>query len=222
VGFRSLGIGYTLNFEAGEYKKSIIIEVIDNNISETDEQVFFILNNPVGAELGGSNTAYLNIVDNEANEAVVFAMRDSDIAVNREDGTAVVTIERVSGAAKFASVVVSTAAIDAKPETDYTPIETEIVFAQGVTERTLEIPLLGGTGQKDGVQFAVFLEPESAYIKPGAEQTIVTLHSPEVMHTLGVYDSENNDGGEASLSDAGWTQTEYSGRSGYAQVSSGS
>ena len=55
------GTEYTLRFDDGEYLKRIKVKLTDDDISETDEQVMFVLMNETGAELAKPNTAYLNI-----------------------------------------------------------------------------------------------------------------------------------------------------------------
>lgn len=96
------GASYTFDFAPGEYKKTVYIDIIDDTVSETDEQVMFLLSNAVNGELAGSTTAYLNIKDNDEDEKTIFAMADSEITVDAAAETAKVIVKRVSGVEKIA------------------------------------------------------------------------------------------------------------------------
>lgn len=135
------GASYTFDFAPGEYKKTVYIDIIDDTVSETDEQVMFLLSNAVNGELAGSTTAYLNIKDNDEDEKTIFAMADSEITVDAAAETAKVIVKRVSGVEKIASVVVGTGAVSAQPGVDYEAVNTEVLFTQGMTEQVVEIPL---------------------------------------------------------------------------------
>lgn len=194
------GAAYTFTFAPGEYKKTVYIDIIDDNISETDEQVMFLLSNAQNGELAGTTTAYLNIKDNDENEQVVFAMADSEVVVNREDGVAKITVKRVSGTAKMASVVVGTGGDTAKPDVDYEPMKKEIVFMQGVTEQVVEIPLLDGTASTEELSFKVALDTESAYVQEGCEETTVRISGSGETVIEEIEDGSRNAGSD-------WTQT---------------
>lgn len=172
------GIEETLYFGKGEYKKVIEIDIKDDKISESDEQVMFLLSNAKNAELANEATAYLNIEDNDAEE-IVFAMKEKALTVNKKQGTIKVTIKRTTAKETFASATVSTVAIDAVPGEDYEAVNTEVVFPQGVTEQTIEIPIINNKEKKDMVTFAVAINKETANVEKDKNQTVITIYTDD-------------------------------------------
>ena len=168
------GASYTFDFAPGEYKKTVYIDIIDDTVSETDEQVMFLLSNAVNGELAGSTTAYLNIKDNDEDEKTIFAMADSEITVDAAAETAKVIVKRVSGVEKIASVVVGTGAVSAQPGVDYEAVNTEVLFTQGMTEQVVEIPLKH-RDVAETLSFQVALDPETALVQEGAAITTVNI-----------------------------------------------
>lgn len=169
------GQEYTFTFKEGEYMKSVYIDTIDDEVSESDEQVMFLLGNASVGEVSGSNTAYLNIQDNEESEKAIFAMAASEMTVDRSEGVARITVNRVSGVNKIASVIVGTGSMEAVSGTDYKAVQKEVLFAQGVTEQVVEIPLLAYDGAPKSAKFQVALDANSSYVQEGSAITTVTL-----------------------------------------------
>lgn len=169
------GQEYTFTFQEGEYMKSIYIDTIDDEISESDEQVMFLLGNASVGEAAGSQTAYLNIKDNEEEEKAVFAMAAEEMTVDRSEGVARITVKRVSGINKIASVMVGTGSMEAVSQTDYKAVKQEVLFTQGITEQVVEIPLLTYDGAPKSARFQVALDANASYVQTGAAITTVTL-----------------------------------------------
>lgn len=168
------GAAYTFDFAPGEYKKTVYIDIIDDTVSETDEQVMFLLSNAVNGELAGTTTAYLNIKDNDENEKAIFAMAESEITVDADADVAKIVVKRVSGTEKLASVIVGTGGDTAQPGVEYEVVNQEVLFTQGVTEQVVEIPLKGNFTTEEK-SFQVALDPESAYVQEGAAITTVKI-----------------------------------------------
>ncbi|MBR6399598.1 MAG: hypothetical protein IKS17_00055, partial [Firmicutes bacterium] len=171
------GVTATLDFADGECMKKIIVEIIDDDLSESDEQVIFVLSDPTAGDLGTGSRAYLNIADNDENEIQRFEMAASALNVNRADGKAVITVKRTAGIEKFGSVRVTTAELTATHNVDYQVVTQDLVFPQGVTERSITVPLLNKDSSKDGLQFEVKLDKGSETVNSSKASTIVTLLS---------------------------------------------
>ncbi len=169
------GQEYTFTFEEGEYMKSVYIDTIDDDVSESDEQVMFLLGGASVGVVEGTKTAYLNIQDNDEAEKAVFAMAEQNVTADRSEGVARILVRRISGVNKMASVIVGTGSKDAVSGTDYKAVKQEVLFAQGVTEQTVEIPLLNYEGAKKTAQFQVALDANESYVQKGAVVTTVTL-----------------------------------------------
>ncbi|MBR0366363.1 MAG: hypothetical protein IJH94_06145, partial [Clostridia bacterium] len=180
------GTGYTLHFKDGEYLKRIKVNIIDDDVSETDEQAMFILYGATGAELAKPETAYLNIQDTDENEPVVFAIEQGDLTVTPAEEYAAVTVNRISGIEKFASVTVGTGAIDAEPDVDYKSGSVEVIFPQGVTSRTVKIPVYNAM-RKEARSFAVAIDESSAFADENNKAAFVTILPDYSEESLALY-----------------------------------
>jgi len=169
------GVTYTFNFEDGEYIKKIRFNTIDDTISEDEEQVVFVLLDPVGGSLGENFSSYMNIEDNEEKEKVQFEMVDDHIRVDRLSGYAEIEVRRTAGIYRYGMISVGTAALTAEPSVDYEPLSTELRFVPGQDTQTIKIPLLKGTNSEE-MQFMVKLDPKSPNISESKNtKTIVTI-----------------------------------------------
>ncbi|MDC7292784.1 leucine-rich repeat protein [Butyrivibrio sp. DSM 10294] len=136
------GVTAKLEFAEGEYKKDIKVKIKDDEKSESGEVVLFVLQDAEGAEIGSSYNGYLNISDNDNHEALAYSVKEKEIVITPDDYLAQVTILRHSGIDQMDFVSVGTQGIDAEPDVDYKKTVTELFFAAGVTERTVEIPII--------------------------------------------------------------------------------
>lgn len=205
------GTAYTFTFKPGEYMKTIDIDTLDDDISESDEQAMFLLSNVSTGELAGTVTAYLNITDNDENEKAIFAMDASEITVDRSEEKAEIVINRVSGNNKIASVIVGTGSDTAQSGTDYEAVQKEVVFAQGVTSQAVEIPLLNYEGAPETAQFQVALDAESSFVQEGRAITTVTLtdNAPETEEAAIAENTDDTDSDGELNADAAaaWSDT---------------
>jgi hypothetical protein len=144
------GITYDLKFADGEYMKKLYFCTIDDDISESDEQVVLTLQNPTTGVLGDLNTAYINIKDNDEFEKPEFALKDKTIYVSEKDSVARVTLVRTAGLYQYASLIAATADITAKENVDYAATSKELIFVPGVASQTVEIPLIKNAGGEGG------------------------------------------------------------------------
>ena len=136
------GVSVILTFAPGEYKKDIKIKVKDDSKSESDEVVLFVLQDAENAEIGDSYNGYLNISDNDSHEELVYSVVEKNIIVTPDQDTATVTVRRNSGIDQMDFVSVVTKGIDAVPDVDYIALNEELFFAPGITERTVEVPVI--------------------------------------------------------------------------------
>ena len=168
------GTKCTLDFADGEYIKRVKINLVNDTLSESDEQVMFALYDEQGAELAKPYTAYINILDDDQSERVVFSMPEESVTVTPDDEYAEVTVERISGIDKFASVRIATGDIDAVPDKDYKAGSVEVVFPQGVAARKVKIPVYQN-GRKDPVSFVAAIDTDSAFADEETRATAITI-----------------------------------------------
>ena len=136
------GVTVKLTFSPGEYKKDIKVKVKDDNRSESDEVMIFVLQEAEGAEIGDSYNGYLNISDNDDTEEISYSVKERELTITPDQDTATVTIVRNSGIDQMDFVAVGTQGIDAVADTDYVRTFKELFFAAGVTEKTIEVPII--------------------------------------------------------------------------------
>lgn len=177
------GVSCTLDFAKGEYKKVITVELIDDGLSESQEQVMFGLYGASGAELGANDSAWMNILDNDEKEEAVFAMAAEHVTADRAEGEVKLTVKRTAGTEQMSVVTVGTSAVDARPGTDYESMTQELVFPAGMTSKEVSIRLPASDTEKD-VSFYVGLSSVSGRVEESAKATLVTVTDRQPDGTL--------------------------------------
>ena len=190
------GTGYTFTFAPGEYKKVVEIELLDDELSEGEEQVMFLLYQAQGAGPGDSNTGYLNIADNDEKEPQIFGVESTDVYVSEDEAYAEIRVNRTSGVEQFAAVYAATGGDTAIAGADYTETQKELVFSQGDTEETLRIPILPNEDRGEERVFYVGLEAKDGQI--AEDQKVVAVHIVETPEEAVL--AEEKSSGEESVS----------------------
>ena len=173
------GVRYDFTFKPGEYKKVITVETMDDEISESEEQVMFLLFGAENAVLADAPSAYVNITDNEEKEESVFAVADSDIYVERGSKYAEVTVTRTKGIERIAGVTVGTSADTTQPGTDYSSYQEDIIFPQGSAQQTVKIPLAQNSETTGEVTFYVGLKGKGSQVDEALSAARVHITDPE-------------------------------------------
>ncbi len=123
------GVETLLTFEKGEYLKEIKVSTIKDSVGESDEQFAFIIYDAEGSALGANYNGYVNILDHDDKEEVVYEVKDKEIYVPADEDKAVVTVVRTSGIEQMGFVTVGTSAGTAKAGEDYESVVKELFFA---------------------------------------------------------------------------------------------
>lgn len=150
------GFGYdyvtasgTLSFAPGEVQKMVRISLRDSAaVTQTDiernEWFFVKLSNPVGATLANDGTGRVTVIDNDSVAAQPL-VHVSDVVVDEGAGTAsfIVTLGRDRGTSSTSTAAVDVRTFDgnAISGSDYTSVQTTLVFAPGETAKTVVVPL---------------------------------------------------------------------------------
>ncbi len=196
------GVTAKLSFAPGEYKKDIKVKIKDDSKSESGEVVLFELQDAEGAEIGDSYNGYLNIADNDSKEQLTYSVKEKEIRITPEDYIASVTIERHSGIDQMDFVSVGTEGVDAEPDVDYRKTVTELFFAAGINERTIEIPITSDRSKES--HFWVGLTSSNGTVE-GNNACYVTIEADpnydteyeevtyEVTEDTSYFDSEESD-----------------------------
>ncbi len=173
------GVTYRFEFAEGEYMKKLRFHTIDDDISEDEEQVLLLLLDMAGGTLGENTAGYMNIVDNDVKEPVIFELEKKQISVQRPADSVDVAVRRTSGINRYGSVTLGTVALSAEADIDYQPVLEELMFVPGQETKTVSIPLMAEeTG--DERQFLVRLDSENAdSIAGGNTQTVIAIEASQ-------------------------------------------
>ncbi len=169
------GAEYTFTFEEGEYKKAIDISVIDDSLSEGDEQIMFIISDVSGAASSDNYTAYFNIKDDEEAEENVYEMNTKKVSVRRGTDAVELTVNKTSGTEKMSVLTVGTSAVTAKEGVDYETVKTSLVFAPGMKSKTVTVPLIKESETTGEVSFYVGLESKDGVVNNDKNATLVMI-----------------------------------------------
>lgn len=162
----------TLTFADGETTKSVVIDILDDNIDEPNEDFTVGLSNVVGATLG-NDTATVTIVDDDNPGVLSIA---STASVNEDDGEVLVTVTRTGGSDGEVSVTFNTADGTAVAGSDYTAQSGQILtFADGVTSQTISIPILDDMVQESDEDFTISLSNPTGGATLGNSLSTVTI-----------------------------------------------
>ncbi len=136
----------TLNFAAGETKKTFPVTIVDNVTANTPNKtiVFKLANATPGGSQIRTGTAKLTIIDNEGPGTLDFS--SSSYTVLEGAGLASVTVNRIGATNLKLSVDYATQAAPTNPATagtDYTPISPArtLTFNVGEVSKTFQVAI---------------------------------------------------------------------------------
>lgn len=184
-GLATAGADYTatsgvLTFPDGVTNQNFNVFILpDFDSAETNESVVLLLSKPQGgAILGGQNTATLNIQNNNGFIFGEMAFSAPTYTVGEGDGTATVTVNRLTGSTGQVSVDVVSSNGTASADFDYTGVTNTLTFADGVLSQTVSIPIINETpalAEGDETVFLTLVNPSggaSLGLQKTAELTI--------------------------------------------------
>ncbi|GET42875.1 DUF4347 domain-containing protein [Microseira wollei] len=131
----------SVTFLDGETSKTIEINLIDDDVFESDETftVGLLGTNGIG-QVGTPRTATVTIVDDDSPSTVSFSQPTYSVAEN--GGNASITVERAGNLGKPATVNYATSNGTAIAPSDYTATSGTLSFAAGETTKTISIPIV--------------------------------------------------------------------------------
>ena len=146
------GACFTINFAPGENMKVLRFCITDDAVSESEEQVLFVLTDAEGSAIDANPTGYMNIKDNEPAEESVYSFEESVVYADPNESYVTATLLRTKGTERYDTVTVGTSALTAVPDVDYLALEQNITFVPGQTKQTVRIPILGNK-REEGLTF---------------------------------------------------------------------
>ncbi len=131
----------TLSFASGVTSASFQVAILDDGAYEANETVSLALSNPGGgAVIGATDSAQLNIVDNEpAPTTGVLVFTSEDYFADELDGSVTVNVERQGGSSGAAQVNYTTSDGTAMAGADYSVTSGSLSFADGEVSQSFEV-----------------------------------------------------------------------------------
>jgi ELWxxDGT repeat protein len=171
----------TVNFEAGETRKTVAIPIVNDTAFEGTETIELTLTNSQGATIGTQSTATLNIIDNDANSGTI-AFSAAEYTVN-ENGIPVstVTLTRTGGSDGVVSVRVNLNNNTAIAPNDYNNAPITVSFADGETSKTINIPIVNDAIVENTEKIALSLSnPTGGAVIGSQDSAVVNIVDDDV------------------------------------------
>lgn len=170
----------TLTFAAGEITKTIIVNVVGDTNTESNETFSVVLSNPTNGTLGTA-TGTGTILDDDG--PLTLSITNPAPATEGNSGatqqmTFVVTLSRASD--QPVTVNYTTQDVTAKAGNDYTLTSGTVTFAPGETSRTVNVPILGDAIDENDETFNFVLSAPTggATIAQGSATGTITDDDP--------------------------------------------
>ena len=134
-------VSNTVQFLDGEISKVVQVPIINDTLVENIENVTLMLTNAVGKVLLGEDESMLNIVDDDFAPGQ-FYFEAPSFKVRENAGFATVTVLRTNGYTGLIELEFTTSDLTAKNGEDYTAISGKLVFGDGESSRSFDIPII--------------------------------------------------------------------------------
>ncbi len=145
-----------VTFNPGVSDVKVPVSVVNNGLPEGNQTVGLQLVNAIGSALVNPSNAVLTIIDTVQLPGVLF-FSATNYAVGSSDGNAYLTVYRTNGSSGIVSVNYTIFPGTAQFGVDYTTSGGLVTFADGVTSRTITVPIVPQTVVKPPVSLSVVL-----------------------------------------------------------------
>ena len=199
----------TVIFATGKDTAAIDLNVIDDNIFEGAETAILTLTANAAYTLATTNTATVNIADNDPQPTVSI----SDVSTKEGDNgstNATFTISLSNPSTQSITVDYTTSDGTAKAGTDYTKVTTTtITFAPGETTKTVTVGVIGNTVVEPDKTFKVNLSNVTNATLRTAKSGTGTILNDDVLPSISVIANDPNAAETANPGQFTFTRTGY-------------
>lgn len=153
------GWAFELIFAEGEWVKEIHVDALPDELAEAEETAALTIWGCEGGQvLEGADTLLLRVEDTNEPEPSTLGFIVSDVTVDKADGTAEVTIQRVGGTQTPVTVQYATVDGTALAGQDYAATSGTLMFYAGVTSLPVTVELIDdGVATDEQVWFDINL-----------------------------------------------------------------
>lgn len=150
---------FSVVFADGEWVKELHVSAPEDDTAEPDKFGLFTIEDCLGGSLyDTANTLTLHVVDNDEAGESFLGFVQASLDVDKADGTAALTVRRTGDTTRVLTVDYRSEDGSAKSGADYTAVSGSLIFYAGVTEQTVEIPLIDdGKASGGRLDFSVTL-----------------------------------------------------------------
>jgi TolB-like protein len=171
--------GNTLTFNPGETKKTIEIDVANNNVYDDDKTVEVSLKNPQNAVPGGAKTHIYTIVNTAPKPRAAFAVANRRVKQNAGRIVIAVELSAVSGKDAIVPFTVGGTAGQGK---DYTMTPSPLVIKAGMRSAEIAITLKGDVVEAGKTVEVRLAESSTVHIgSPGVFSLVIARDTPPVI-----------------------------------------
>ena len=163
---RFVPVDMRVDFAEGETSRVVEISLLDNDTFEGSQTVLLSLASPTGGPaLGSPSSATLTILDDELPPPPpppmpgTIRFLNGPITVSEDSGQALVTLQRVGGSDGRVTLFVIPMAGNAVPGVDHGSAPIPVVFEDGQTEVTINLPILDDTAIDGQKALGLFMTP---------------------------------------------------------------
>ncbi len=196
------GVTEKLTFADGETTKEIIVRVPDDETSDGETQAMFALTN-ASTEVSDASDGYINIKDDEKAEEAKYEFKNKDIKVRGDKESVKVTLKKTAGTESLSAVTLLTTDGTAVENENYEATKETLIFAKGIKEKSVEIPIKGNSSGKS-VNF---------YVGAGNEQGEIDKDNGMAKITILPEKSKASTGANTNKVSTGYTEVKYSDKS---------
>ena len=147
-----------LTFAAGETRKTVVVNTIDDAVAESIETMTLTLSNPNGATLGSPSVATGTINDNDVT-GVSFSIADAGHVV--EGVVATFTVTRTGPTSAAYTMNYATGSQTAASGSDFNMTAGTLSFAVGQVTKTINVQTINDTIPEQNETFSVVLSAAS-------------------------------------------------------------
>lgn len=147
-----IAINDRINFAQGETKKTISYPIYDNQISQGNLTITIAITNAVGAALGQTTHASIDILDDELPAAGVIQFGALSYSANESNKTVTLTVVRSGGTAGVATVNYNLINVTAVGGKDYLGTNSTVTFAEGETSKTIVLEIIDDEIANEGTE----------------------------------------------------------------------
>lgn len=164
-----------LVFAPGESKRSVQIQILDDDQVEENETINLQLSNPQGNAVLALPRAILTVVDNDFAPGIL-SFASVPLVLSEGAGEASISVRRIGGHTGLVTVQYESRSRTAVAGEDFVPVQGTLAFAEGEIIKTFTLPIIDDTTvESDEVLLLVLSNPSGGALLGSPGTNLVTI-----------------------------------------------